>query len=1001
MPRQCATGPQYGAMPDPWSPAVRKYINDGLDDETLGRALGPTQPPKQKGVLVPSYRIHNEAEEYKIRMGINKPAPEKYQKLNKEFSKRVADAYEQMEHNPTNPEVAAAYNALIVESIEQYKDIIANGLEVEFIPIGQPSPYRIPHEAVEDIISNRHMWVYSTRDGHGQGEKLAGNPLLAPTEFIISGQTALANDIFRVVHDYFGHAKDSIGFRAEGEENAFLSHSSMYSDQAQRALATETRGQNSWVNFGPMGEANRTASEEDTVFAEQKIGLLPEELSNPNNPYSDGGFQPASRRNSPEDIKEAQRIVNYVVKNGTIPKDVADWRSERSADKAAREKAGKQKDELVRAAIQVREGKMTVPKFRELVEKYNPIIAITEVPATASLADVVKALNTNKSGTKRILGLPNVNIADGEAVSFRLDIPAYESYDVWINTIRKEKQNYYSNIGVGNNAIFGGKHTAALKVASKKIAKSPFAVINVAWENQNIEQTEQEIARALQDSQQENSTWKQIGFNPNRSGYFYDKATFLPVASASRVLQLGPLVMAQNVQYVPTEEANVKFSPSGGKIVPSSVIKNSRPNYEMQRALNIVPPSEALLEKGTYAKDMVDANNKSITQKENDKYYGRFYHYLQSSVTPEAWQMLVKWSTPTAILWDANTDPNISTNQPAKNFYHAASDIIYLNTSPSLSLISNKPLERDVEQAVVHEFSHFGDKQLGFPSQSEAFIEAFNQDATNLGILVPLDSPFRDASTKVEMDSITREYAIDEAINNFIFYNYMLHHPNEFQKLIDELSNTNSAIETQNIIDVSNFKIPLPPPTGTGLTQTKLEHRVSSNKGQRSKHFESFWKNNRRKPTNDEMIEQVQASHYILQETKTLDDVYLAREKLYEKLTKEHNSLAEKGNYLHGYFDIIDAMTGGRSHTRAYLPGHGIDYYRKMENRYSEVFANIMEAYMNVDPRGLERIQKEFPKLTAATLSIIEANKGRTIPPSNPEFPRDGRWGNQTSRSVM
>ena len=47
MPRQCATGPQYGAMPDPWSPAVRKYINDGLDDETLAKSPStePQQPP--------------------------------------------------------------------------------------------------------------------------------------------------------------------------------------------------------------------------------------------------------------------------------------------------------------------------------------------------------------------------------------------------------------------------------------------------------------------------------------------------------------------------------------------------------------------------------------------------------------------------------------------------------------------------------------------------------------------------------------------------------------------------------------------------------------------------------------------------------------------------------------------------------------------------------------------------------------------------------------------
>ena len=72
MPKVCATGPQQGFMPDPWSPSVRQYINEGLDDETLGSALGPTELPKQKGVLVPSYRIHNEAEEYKIRMGFNK-----------------------------------------------------------------------------------------------------------------------------------------------------------------------------------------------------------------------------------------------------------------------------------------------------------------------------------------------------------------------------------------------------------------------------------------------------------------------------------------------------------------------------------------------------------------------------------------------------------------------------------------------------------------------------------------------------------------------------------------------------------------------------------------------------------------------------------------------------------------------------------------------------------------------------------------------------------------
>jgi hypothetical protein len=41
-------------------------------------------------------------------------------------------------------------------------------------------------------------------------------------------------------------------------------------------MTAETRGQNSWVNYGPHGENNRKASAADTTYAPQKIGLMPE-----------------------------------------------------------------------------------------------------------------------------------------------------------------------------------------------------------------------------------------------------------------------------------------------------------------------------------------------------------------------------------------------------------------------------------------------------------------------------------------------------------------------------------------------------------------------------------------------------------------------------------------------------------------------------------------------------------------------------------------------------
>jgi hypothetical protein len=86
---------------------------------------------------------------------------------------------------------------------------------------------------------------------------------------------AVANDAFRAVHDAFGHfGPGNPFFRAPGEERAWAEHSRMYSPDARGAMTSETRGQNSWLNFGPFAERNRTALGADTVFADQKTGLL-------------------------------------------------------------------------------------------------------------------------------------------------------------------------------------------------------------------------------------------------------------------------------------------------------------------------------------------------------------------------------------------------------------------------------------------------------------------------------------------------------------------------------------------------------------------------------------------------------------------------------------------------------------------------------------------------------------------------------------------------------
>ena len=223
------------------------------------------------------------AEAYMASAGMEYRPPSTYALVDEDRARRIAEEYEKAEHRPNDPEVQAAYRQMVKETLEQYKAILATGIKIEMIPAGAKDPYaETPRMATEDARNNNHLWVYSTREGFGTGEEFSpdGNPLLEDSGFTdANGVPMLANDVFRAVHDYFGHVKEGVGFRADGEENAWRAHAAMYSPLARRAMTTETRGQNSWLNYGPYGEKNRTAKPEDTVFADQKTTLLPEWVS--------------------------------------------------------------------------------------------------------------------------------------------------------------------------------------------------------------------------------------------------------------------------------------------------------------------------------------------------------------------------------------------------------------------------------------------------------------------------------------------------------------------------------------------------------------------------------------------------------------------------------------------------------------------------------------------------------------------------------------------------
>jgi hypothetical protein len=256
---------------------------------------------QNKPIVVPGKRLFNEPNpdaailetKYKEQKGIDTLDPVPVTKLDENKSMRIADEYEALEDSPNDPEVQTAYEALANETLDQFKIIADAGVKVELWD-GEGEPYRNSEELIKDVRDNKHMYVFSTEDGFGDNpitdEKRSQNALLRDSGMKdANGKKLLMNDIFRFVHDYFGHTRLGNSFGAIGEENAWNVHARMYSPLARRAMTTETRGQNSWVNFNKsLRNADGTIKKKgdpgyippaQRPFADQKMGLLPEEFS--------------------------------------------------------------------------------------------------------------------------------------------------------------------------------------------------------------------------------------------------------------------------------------------------------------------------------------------------------------------------------------------------------------------------------------------------------------------------------------------------------------------------------------------------------------------------------------------------------------------------------------------------------------------------------------------------------------------------------------------------
>jgi len=201
--------------------------------------------------------------------------------------------------------------------------------------------------------------------------------------------------------------------------------------------------------------------------------------------------------------------------------------------------------QLTEAANKLSAGKMSAAEYDALVNKHKPVEAYGFVPQPASREDAMRALNESK---RKMYGMTS-EMKAGEPADLRLDIPAYKDHGVWVNSIhRKDAPTVYGSVSSVNNAQMVPSSEKALRVAAGG-PKAPFAVIRGEW---NPMEEKEAVAKAQK--YLKHKDWKQVGYDPERHGYFYDRESMQPIEGAEQVIQIGPLVLAKKPRYAKKEE---------------------------------------------------------------------------------------------------------------------------------------------------------------------------------------------------------------------------------------------------------------------------------------------------------------------------------------------------------------------------------------------------------------------------------------------------------------
>lgn len=282
------------------------------------------------------------------------------------------------------------------------------------------------------------------------------------------------------------------------------------------------------------------------------------------------GLRVATKSFRKQDVADAEELLGNAEK-------LEQWRKSNKLPESQRQK---NIPEAEQAAEDLFQNKIKSKEARQKIKEVFPepkLYTAETMPEMPTVTDVVGAMG--KKSEKGILGVKGFDLEPGQRVGARLDIPAYNEYDKWVVSIHDGNSAKGSVVGYGQairlkNITFGSDPKVALDIARRKVIKEADPVKGTPEKRMG----KATIARVFGDYVPEDpyelqefakkvladkdSGWTQVGMNPYRGSYFYDKATGTPVTRADEVIQVGPLVLAKNVTKPKMSELKEMFKPA-------------------------------------------------------------------------------------------------------------------------------------------------------------------------------------------------------------------------------------------------------------------------------------------------------------------------------------------------------------------------------------------------------------------------------------------------------